>query len=236
MNNEIRNNCVDMWNAYLVRGCRYTNNDIPISTAIGGIPKELIGWDDAKAIHKRELLNGNENYHKHAYIHWYLDDQNFDGNHSGIWQHPEKALDIIRHFDGIISPDFSTFADFPKAIKLYNFYRMRVFDYWISSNGIPVVYNIRWGTEETWSYCWDGIPHNAIVAIGTVGSNLRIKDNRLAFTEGLFKMVEELNPIAIVVYGSAKYDCFEQLKEKGIDIIAFPSKTAMAYERRRNNE
>lgn len=49
---------------------------------------------------------------------------------------------------------------------------MLSFGRWISQFGIPVINNVRWGTEETWEYCFDGIPYNSIVAIGTVASGI----------------------------------------------------------------
>ena len=49
-------------------------------------------------------------------------------------------------------------------------------------------------------------------------------------------MVKTLNPHTIIVYGSAKYDCFEKLKEQGINIIDFPSQTAKAFEGRTVDE
>lgn len=36
--------------------------------------------------------------------------------------------------------------------------RMRAYGYWLGKNGIPVINNIRWGTPETFEYCFEGIP------------------------------------------------------------------------------
>ena len=164
-----------------------------------------------------------------SYIHFYIDDYKFDGKKSSIWLYPNKALDIIRHFSGIITPDFSTNADFPDPIKRYNTYRMRTFGCWMNQLGIPVINNVRWGTPETWTYCFDGIPKRSIISIGTVGGNPRKLIDRDRFVAGIDKMVEVLEPQIILVYGSAKYPCFEKLKKQGIKIISYPSKTSMAF-------
>ena len=92
------------------------------------------------------------------------------------------------------------------------------------------------GTEETWSYCFNGIPTNSVVAIGTVGGSPRKLVDRKRFEAGLYKMVEILRPHTIIVYGSAEYDCFRKLKEEGINIISFQSKTAKVFEGRKNDE
>lgn len=224
----------DIWNAFMLEGATYSPNDIPLCpTTATTLPSKLISFDDAKSIHRKELQKGNLDYHVDAFIHFYIDDQKFDGKQSSIWLYPEKALEIIRHYSGIIAPDFSTYADFPEPLKRWNFFRMNAFGYWIGLQGIPVISNLRWGTEETWSYCFDGNPTNSILAIGSVASGIRLVINRRRFEEGLFKAVETLNPHTIIVYGSSNYSCFDILRDKGIIIVSFPSQTSEAYARRK---
>ncbi len=126
---KVRKGCVDMWNAFMVRGAAFTNNDIPYSpTTAFTVPVSLVSYEEAKTIHKNAMHNGHTDYIVKAFVHFFLDDQKFDGKRTGIWWYPEKALEILRHFAGVITPDFSTNADFPEPIKRYNFYRMRAFD------------------------------------------------------------------------------------------------------------
>lgn len=221
----------------MVQGARFSSHDIPLCpTTASAPPKRLISYCDAKTIHRKEMKCGNFDYQVDAFIHFYIDDQKFDGKRSSIWVYPEKSLDIIRHFAGIIAPDFSTYADFPEPLKLWNFYRMNAFGYWVGSLGIPVISNVRWGTEETWRYCFDGNPRNSILAIGTVASGMRLCKNRPLFENGLFEMVEVLHPHTLVIYGSTNYPCFDMLREQGISIISFQSKTAMVFEGRKRHE
>lgn len=74
------------------------------------------------------------------------------------------------------------------------------------------------------------------MSIGTCGGSPRKLIDRKRFEDGLEEMVKKLNPHTIIVYGSAKYDCFEKLKAHGINIIDFPSQTAKAFEGRTVNE
>lgn len=83
---------------------------------------------------------------------------------------------------------------------------------------------------------FEGIPTHSIVAIGTVGGSPRKLIDRKRFENGLLKMVEVLKPHTIIVYGSANYECFEKLREQGITIISFQSKTAKAFEGRKTDE
>lgn len=227
----------DMWNAFMVEGAQFSSHDLPLcpTTAIR-LPSKLTSYAEAKKIHKSEMKQRHYNYHVDAFVHFYEDDQNFDGKRTSIWLYPQKALSIIRHYSGIFAPDFSTNADFPIPLKVWNFYRMNAFGYWIGSLGIPVISNCRWGTEETWDYCFDGNPRNSIVSIGSVASGIRRLRNRPLFEAGLFEMVKVLRPHTIVVYGSANYRFFDTLRSRGIQIVSYPSKTSQAYAGRERDE
>lgn len=113
---------------------------------------------------------------------------------------------------------------------------MRLYGYWLGNEGIAVINNVRWGTEETFEYCFEGIPVNSIVAIGTVGGGPRKLVNRPRFEAGLYKMVEKLKPHTILVYGSANGACFDKLRKQGINIVSYQSKTSKDFERRKQHE
>jgi len=235
-NNEIRNGCKDVWNAFMVKGATFTENDIPFCpTTAAELPHAVITWEEAKAIYKKHRIKKDADFKYDAYVCWYIDDYKFDGPR-GIWHDYNFALKVLYHFAGVITPDFSTYQDFPEPWKLYNTYRMRTYGYWLGRNGINVINNVRWGTPETYRYCFDGIPEHSIVAIGTCGGSPRKLVDRKRFEDGLNEMVKTLKPHTIIVYGSVKYDCFEKLTEQSINIIGFPSQTAKAFERRKSNE
>ncbi len=233
---KTRKSCRDVFNAYMCKEATYTENDIPLCpTTATSPPDDIITWVEAKGIYKKQLRRKNKNFKHNAFVCFYIDDYKFDGPH-GIWYNSTFALRILSHFAGIITPDFSTYQDFPGPIKIYNTYRMRTFGYWIATHKLAVINNVRWGTPETYSYCFDGISQNSIVAIGTCGGSPRKIIDRKRFEDGLYEMIKRLKPHTIIVYGSAKYNCFEKLKERNIKIIEFPSQTAKAFERRNNDE
>ena len=94
----------------------------------------------------------------------------------------------------------STFQDFPYPLKLWNTYRTRAFGYWYGTIcGNPVYNNVRWGTPETYGYCFDGLPKHDVVVIGTVGGSPRKKIDRPRFEQGLNEMVRVLHPHTIIV-------------------------------------
>lgn len=233
----IRPGIVDVWNAWMLKGATFSNNDIPLcATTAKEVPKKFISFGEAKTIHNKHKDAGTLSYHIHAFIHFYEDDQAFDGKKNSIWLYPKEALEIIEHYDGIICPDFSTFADFPGPLKQWNIYRMCTFGYWISSLGIPVISNLRWGTSETWEYCFDGNPINSMLAIGVVASRIHLLENRPYFENGLFEAVRRLKPKVILVYGSSNYPFFDKLRADGISVISYPSKTNLAFAGGEKNE
>lgn len=225
---RFRAGCKDVWNAFAVRGADWSDNDIPFCpTTAPIVPKNLISYTQAVTIYNKRMKEGELHFWIDAFVHFYIDDFKFDGKRSGIWVDYEKAAEILRHFAGIITPDFSTCADFPEPLKLWNTYRMRAFGYRYGKQGGAVINNIRWGTEETFRYCFDGAEKNSIVAIGTVASNLRNSADLKIFSAGFEKMQEVLSPHTIIVYGSDKYPCFDKVREK-IKIVRFRSQKDLA--------
>ena len=221
----------------MVKGATFTpGSDIPFCpTTSKNLPSMIITYAEAKAIYNRELRRGNKDFLHMAYVAFYEDDK-FDGK-NGIWFNSRYAYRILCHFSGIITPDFSTNQDFPAPLKSWNTYRMRAFGYWYGMIcGHEVINNARWGTKETYSYCFDGIPENDVVAVGTVGGNPRKLANRERFESGLFEMVRRLSPHTILVYGSLNYKCFDSLRKEGIRIVGYPSRASLSFERSKHHE
>ena len=233
-NNNVRNGCKDIWNAFMCEGASYSKNDIPFCpTTADSIPTRIIPWNDAKHLHKNAVARKDIDFFCDAFVCFYIDDYKFDGPR-GIWHDSAFALKVLKHFAGAITPDFSTYQDFPDPIKRFNTYRMRAFGLWLGRNGVKVINNVRWGTAETWIYCFDGIPRNSMVAIGTSGGSPRKLIDRKRFEDGLGELVRVLQPHTIIVYGSANYPCFDKLIAQGIRVVSYPSHTASAFERRRS--
>lgn len=231
---KTRSGCKDIWNAFMVDGADFSksNYDIPLCpTTATELPTDIITYTEAKEIYKKQLKQGNKDFKFPSYVCFYEDDYKFDTS-KGIWSFSNYAKRYLEHFDGIITPDFSTYQDFPAPIKQYNTYRMRAFGYWFGRLGNNVINNVRWGTKETWDYCFDGIPQNSIVAIGIVGSSYWYTENRKLFDDGFLAMLKRLKPHTIIVYGSENYHIFDYARLTGTTIVSFPSKTARDFARR----
>ena len=233
---EVRSGLKDAWNAFMCEGATFSASDIPFCPTTGmEVPHDIVTWEEAKSIYKKALGRDDCDFFYDAYVCWYLDDVKFDGPR-GIWRDCRHTIKVLRHFAGAITPDFSTNQDFPEPLKVYSTYRMRAFGFWLRQEGIAVINNVRWRTEESYRYCFDGLPENSILAIGTVGGSPRKLKDRYRFKHGLEEMVNRLHPHTIIVYGSANYPCFDTLVKKGVVVISCPGQTAQAFGRGKRHE
>ena len=219
----------DLWNAFMLKGASFDPiSDMPVCISSDIVPRSLISFDEAKSIYYREAKKKNTSFFIDSFIMFYIDDHKFDGKRTSIWTFPGKALKIIRHFSGIITPDFSTCADFPDSVNRFNTFRMRTFGVWMNQLNIPVINNVRWGTYDTWDYCFSGIPKGSPVAIGTVACGLRKSVHHPIFIEGFKKMLSVIDPPRIIIYGSSERVHLQEYCKPEVEIIVFPGKTSIA--------
>lgn len=68
----------------------------------------------------------------------------------------------------------------------------------INPNVIPTA---GFGGENTWEWCFDGLPHDSTVAITTNGT-LSDPEARRLFIGGVDALVQTINPYALVVCGN----------------------------------
>lgn len=76
------------------------------------------------------------------------------------------------------------------------------------------------GGENTWSWCFDGLPRRSTIAITTNGI-LRDPEAMRLFIGGVDAMVSTIDPYAIVVCG--KYPTWLEKKYSDVKIIGIPS-------------
>ena len=153
-----------------------------------------------QTINKYEIVPFNiamsiEQKHKY-YVHFYIDDYQFDR----VWYSPEKYLEFLKQFKGVIAPDFSLYVDMPKAMQIFNCYRSRVLARYWQDNGIQVIPNVTWSDENSFDWCFDALPKNSTLAVSSVGCTKNPK-TLLNFCKGFVEMEKRLNPTNIIFYG-----------------------------------
>lgn len=154
---------------------------------------KLLRFCDYNALSEKELPE---------YIaHFYYDDFKF----IQAWRDPDKYISKLREFKAVISPDFSLYTDFPRALQILSCYRRQWCGAYWQSLGIDVIPDVVWGDEESFQYCFEGIPMHSVVAVSSVGVS-NDKDWNGAegerFRAGYDEMLRRLEPTKIIFYGA----------------------------------
>lgn len=132
--------------------------------------------------------------------HFYYDDYKF----ISAYREPNKYIDRLRQFKAVISPDFSLYTDFPRALQILSCYRRQWCGAYWQELGIDVIPDVVWGDEESFKFCFEGLPKGGTVAVSSVGV---VKDKTWNNKEGdLFKkgyeeMMKRLEPATVLFYG-----------------------------------
>ena len=117
------------------------------------------------------------------------------------WSNALAPINSLKRFPCVIAPDFSLMVDQPRAINVTNLYRNRwVSCFWISQ-GICVIPSASWGSAESFTYCFDGLPQNSVIAIGHAVEG-KTKAQRALFQMGTEELILRKNPATLIVYGA----------------------------------
>lgn len=135
-------------------------------------------------------------------VHFFIDDYQFNR----IWNVPDRYIDMLSDFDCVMSPDFSTYTDFPKAIQIYNHYRKHWVGAYLQMHGIDVIPTISWSDKDSFDWCFDGEPVGGAVAVSSVGC-MNSKRRKELFLAGYREMVDRLRPETIIFYGQIPERC-----------------------------
>ena len=152
---------------------------------------------DKQAIQELKAFNiFKSSNDKACWVHFFIDDYQFER----IWKRPTQYINLFKQSQGIISTDFSMYRDMPKALQIYNCYRNRALARFYQKQGIKVIPAVGWSDEESFCWCFDGIPQGSAVAISSNGC-LQNSTSKQNFIKGFNKMVEVLNPCQVIVIG-----------------------------------
>lgn len=135
-------------------------------------------------------------------VHFFLDDYQFNR----VWSSPDRYIDMLARFKYVMSPDFSTYTDFPMAIQIYNHYRKHWLAAYWQEHGIQVIPTISWSTGESFVWSFDGEPIHSTVAVSSVGTQMN-KESKKLFLRGYETMVKVLQPETIIFYGNVPGEC-----------------------------
>ena len=149
--------------------------------------KDWIGFNYVATTKKQRSLTG---------VHFYIDDYQFER----IWNQPWRYSKTLKEFGAVLTPDFSTYLDFPEAVRIFNHYRKHWCGAYWQELGATVIPSIDWGDATTYDWCFDGEPEGGIVAVCNL-QMMKNKDLRAQFMRGYKEMLIRLQPKEVLMYG-----------------------------------
>ena len=153
---------------------------------------DFIGWNYAL----------KEKHPEDKAVHFFVDDYQFNR----LWTNPDAYLEKLRRFQYVFTPDFSPYADFPKAVQVFNHFRKHWIGAYLQENGVRVIPTVTWSYPPSYDFCFDGEPKNSVVAISSVGC-MKSKRNKQMLIDGYNEMVKRLEPSCIIFYGNVPDEC-----------------------------
>jgi len=184
-------------------------SEIPTVHSCNIIPKELVLFGDHR---KESSLRDANNKAIHFFQHDYLFNPTINSKKKLTAQ-----LDVFRRYECVILPDCSVYRNMPLPVQQYQVYNNRATGVFLENEGIKIIPSVRWGDEYSYSFCFEGLEQNSLLAVGTVGI-LRDQNDRVYFMKGFLKMIELLTPKGLLIYGKLPPDLTIICKKKNIYI------------------
>lgn len=184
---------------------------MPLLNPTKEVPFNVIGFNERSGV-------------KDPSNHWvdfFIDDALFEC----FWNNPEKNLNQLRRFAGIVSTDYSMYPEMLPGQRIWNCTRNRVMAYYLQSNGFNVIPVACWCSEEDFDWCFDGLPEDSSIAITTNGCKSSLYAKRV-FLNGVRELQSRKAPANLIVCGRAmpELDCYS-------NIVYYPSFSQRMHER-----
>ena len=140
------------------------------------------------------------------FVHFFLPDSNLER----VWNNLDYYEAVLRQYKAILQPDFSQYVGMPRAMQIWQHYRRM----WVSAHyqrqGLKVIPTPDWSDEDSFEYCFDGMPQNSCLCISTVGC-MQNPSVRARFKRGFQETLDRLNPSQLILYGKIDDDIREQV-------------------------
>lgn len=143
---------------------------------------------------------GDRNKHdgKNEALHFFLDDYRF---RNAVWYNLDYTTYCIGKYDYVFTPDLSLWKDLPTDFyNRENVFRTRFIGAYWQKCGYNVIPTASWGDLSSFSYCFEGLPTNSVIAVSGMG-NRRSDDAFNRWCYGLRRLEEAVSPTLIIIYG-----------------------------------
>ncbi len=212
---------VDSFKAFLIEKAELTDNE-----GYPKIRKDMISKEKPiDIITFKESLKISKEKRKNYYVCTFSPDKSF----MRVLNNPKRYVDYFKQFAGIIGFDFSVHSDMPPIIQKQQMNNNVSLTYYYGNNGIPVIPNIRTGSNYISQEFYETIPKNTLVAVGTHGF-IKSNTQRYEWYYNLREIIDKLNPSGIIVYGTIRGNLFDKIKAM-VPIYQYDSWVEKKYKR-----
>lgn len=149
-----------------------------------------------------KILNLDEE--NNSWVHFFLPDHMLER----VWKNPEYYLQVFNLYEGLIQPDFSLYVGMPKAMLIFQHYRRMFLAKYYQQQGVMVIPAPCWADENSFEYCFDGMPKDSCLCISTVGcvKNPEVYED---FMKGYLETLKRLTPTQLIFYGKVTKDIID---------------------------
>lgn len=191
----------DGFQQYLTEGATFVGAaGIPMLMALDNVqvPRDMIPFTKARS-----------STNKRQYVHFYQHDKEF----SVVLTATKRYLDLLKMYDGVITPDCTMMINQSPCLQQANTYMNRAVGFYLQKNGIPVIANIRWSDESSFEYCFLGVHKGSMVSVSTHGC-IKSKEQKRMFKTGLEAMLDAIQPEIVLVHGKMPDEVFSSFKNQ----------------------
>lgn len=141
-------------------------------------------------------------------VHFFVDDYIFERT----WHDPRRYALLLSDYKAVMTPDFSLFTDYPRAVQIYNHYRKHLIGAYWQRMGMMVIPSLCWSDHESYDWCFDGEPVGGTVAVSSVGTQ-KSPSARTLFMDGYNEMLLRLKPEKIIFFGDVPTECTGNIEQ-----------------------
>lgn len=132
-------------------------------------------------------------------MHFFVRDSHFANS---LWQNLERKTISLSKFDVLFAPDYSLFVNPPLPfVNKMSIYKSRFCGAYWQQCGFNVISTATYGDVNSFSYCFEGLPEESIIAIGNETVRLRNSASVELWRLAVLELERQKCPTLIIVYG-----------------------------------
>lgn len=178
----------DVMKEFLIAGAELTELGFPVLPPVNIRPDDTVDFEESFS----RKLKG----HRKLNCNFFIDDCKF----TRLENAPDRYIEHLKCFHSLCGLDFSIDTQMPLVMQMYSKYRSMALDWYLHTQGIPVIPNVNIMPYSGREWLLEGLPKHSTLCCCTNG-RIRAKAARLEFCEGFYGMCDRLEPLRVVVIG-----------------------------------